>query len=757
MHGNARLAKRVSMTAVAVIVAGVAAVSTGVGVAFAQVPTAVTSAATSVSGTTATLNGTVNPNGDATTYSFEYGTTTAYGLTTPAVGAGSGVAAIAASAAVTGLLPNTTYYFQLMATNANGTQLGGQLTFFTSGTTTVTVNRVSGDERYQTSAAIAEAKYPGGVPGGAVVLATGTDFPDALAGNYLAGQLGAPILLTPASASDPAFNTTLAALSALNASSVYILGGTSAVGADVEAALAAHYTVTRIAGPTRYDTMQLADTQPGMTPSAGVSGGLTAVIATGENFPDALAAGPLAWADKFPIILTDGTQTTLSPQAVAVITALGITHFIVVGGPSSINPAQVTQLSAYGTVDAQFSGVDRTDTAAQFAAYTQSTYAFGKTSVILATGADYPDALSAGAWGGDTQNIYLTETADVLGTPTTDAFTALAGTTSELNIAGGLTAVDQNAETAAQTALGGGSGTLAPTAVTESASAITGTTATLNGLVDPNGSVTTYTFEYGTSTSLGLSSVSQTTLATSGSQSVSVSIGGLSTGTPYYYELVATNANGTTDGQMLSFTAGSGIGPAVSGVSPNAGPIAGGQIVTVSGTNLSGATAVAFGANQATIGSVAAGGNSMTVTVPGGAVGVVDVIVTTPSGSSTATVADEYTYEPTMASAVVTSGTYSGSGSTGTVSVTFTSPVTCPAAGQYSYTNGGSTVTFATCTGSAPSTTWTLAPAPGTVLNAPSSDTVSYTQAGSPSTSNATYATSGVTIFEPSESVPATS
>jgi len=110
-----------------------------------------------------------------------------------------------------------------------------------------------------------------------------------------------------------------------------------------------------------------------------------------------------------------------------------------------------------------------------------------------------------------------------------------------------------------------------------------------------------------------------------------------------------------------------------------------------------------------------------------------------------------------MASAVVTSGTYSGSGSTGTVSVTFTSPVTCPAAGQYSYTNGGSTVTFATCTGSAPSTTWTLAPAPGTVLNAPSSDTVSYTQAGSPSTSNATYATSGVTIFEPSESVPATS
>src|SRR5579884_2906090 len=67
----------------------------------------------------------------------------------------------------------------------------------------VTVNRLAGADRYQTSATIAETKYPSGVPSGNVVLATGLNFPDALAGNYLAGQLGAPILLTTQTTSDP--------------------------------------------------------------------------------------------------------------------------------------------------------------------------------------------------------------------------------------------------------------------------------------------------------------------------------------------------------------------------------------------------------------------------------------------------------------------------------------------------------------------------------------------------------------------------
>ena len=155
----------------------------------------------------------------------------------------------------------------------------------------VTVNRVAGSNRYQTSAMIAEAKYPTGVPGNTVVLATGLNFPDALAGNYLAGQLGAPILLTPQTTTDPAYSTVTTAMGKLLPGpirQVTILGGTSAVGADVASDLQSKgYLVSRIGGATRYDTAQMVDTQSGQTPGKGTSGNPTAILATGENFPDA--------------------------------------------------------------------------------------------------------------------------------------------------------------------------------------------------------------------------------------------------------------------------------------------------------------------------------------------------------------------------------------------------------------------------------------------------------------------------------------
>lgn len=105
-------------------------------------PTVSTTAATSVTATGATLNGTVNPNGSTTNYYFEYGTTTGYGADTTATSAGSGTAAIAVSAVLTGLSRSTTYHFQIVATNTGGTTYGGALSFTTSrgvGTTRVTV------------------------------------------------------------------------------------------------------------------------------------------------------------------------------------------------------------------------------------------------------------------------------------------------------------------------------------------------------------------------------------------------------------------------------------------------------------------------------------------------------------------------------------------------------------------------------------------------------------------------------------------
>jgi hypothetical protein len=98
-------------------------------------PIVTTGAATSVGPTGATLNGTVNPNGHATTDYFQFGTTTAYGLQTSPVGAGSGTANVAVSSQLTALQSATTYHYRLVAVNSRGTTFGSDKTFTTAGAT----------------------------------------------------------------------------------------------------------------------------------------------------------------------------------------------------------------------------------------------------------------------------------------------------------------------------------------------------------------------------------------------------------------------------------------------------------------------------------------------------------------------------------------------------------------------------------------------------------------------------------------------
>jgi hypothetical protein len=86
----------------------------------ASTPAAVTGAATNVTRTSATLNGTVNPNGQQTTYFFQYGRSTAYGSSTPTASAGAGTTATRVSASIGGLARRTTYHFRLVAIDAQG-------------------------------------------------------------------------------------------------------------------------------------------------------------------------------------------------------------------------------------------------------------------------------------------------------------------------------------------------------------------------------------------------------------------------------------------------------------------------------------------------------------------------------------------------------------------------------------------------------------------------------------------------------------
>ena len=120
--------------AMTTIVAGAALTSAAAGPAAAAVskPGASTGAATQVTFQSATLRGAVNPHGAATTYSFQYGATAAYGGTTAPQSAGAGTTAKRVGAPVAGLAPATTYHVRIVATNAAGTTVGADRTLTTS-------------------------------------------------------------------------------------------------------------------------------------------------------------------------------------------------------------------------------------------------------------------------------------------------------------------------------------------------------------------------------------------------------------------------------------------------------------------------------------------------------------------------------------------------------------------------------------------------------------------------------------------------
>ena len=98
-------------------------------------PTVVTGAASSPTQSSARLNGNVTANGLATTWSFEYGTTTRYGTKTPTRSAGKSTRPSSVSIAVTRLRAATTYHYRLVATNSAGTRRGADATFTTTGVT----------------------------------------------------------------------------------------------------------------------------------------------------------------------------------------------------------------------------------------------------------------------------------------------------------------------------------------------------------------------------------------------------------------------------------------------------------------------------------------------------------------------------------------------------------------------------------------------------------------------------------------------
>lgn len=227
-------------------------------------------------------------------------------------------------------------------------------------------NRIAGPNRYATSLAIAQTYFPNAKN---VFVATGTNFPDALAAGPWASVQQAPILLAGSqiTADQQAY------LQKLGSPSITILGGPGAVSEQVEAQLAKFGSVQRISGANRYETAEKIALQFGKANKV--------YLATGTGFADALAGGALAAQEGVPIMLTGpGAQQ----YAVSVAQQLGATATTVLGGPGAIPDEFLAGLPNPNRIY----GANRFETAFQIFAAKPAASAF------LASGVNFPDALS---------------------------------------------------------------------------------------------------------------------------------------------------------------------------------------------------------------------------------------------------------------------------------------------------------------------------------------------------------------------------
>ena len=196
------------------------------------------------------------------------------------------------------------------------------------------VTRIAGADRFATAAAISKASFPSGSK--LVYVATGENYADALSAGAVAARAKAPILLVRAGAVPAPTATELARL---NPDRIVIMGGTGAISAGVAAQLAAHGSVTRMAGADRYTTAVALSRATFADNSVG-----TVYVATGRSFPDGLSAGPVAGLRGGPLLLVPGTSL---PSAVAAeLRRLDPTSIVIVGGPGVVADTVRNQIRA---------------------------------------------------------------------------------------------------------------------------------------------------------------------------------------------------------------------------------------------------------------------------------------------------------------------------------------------------------------------------------------------------------------------------
>ena len=244
--------------------------------------------------------------------------------------------------------------------------------------------RIYGSNRYATSLAIADrlkaaygvSKYK------AVVVATGENYPDALAGGYLAIQKKAPIILIRAKDKDKKAVIAYIKANLEKKGTVYVLGGEPAVPAAWIKDLTAKssgFTVKRLAGKNRYLT------NIAILKEAGVRKGAEILVATGTDFPDALCASAL----NKPLLIV---KTSLSTAQKNYLNTLKGSKFYILGPTSKVSSGVEKALKPYGAVRRVGTSTNVFTRSVQIA----REFAPAPNAVALAYSDKYPDGLCGG-------------------------------------------------------------------------------------------------------------------------------------------------------------------------------------------------------------------------------------------------------------------------------------------------------------------------------------------------------------------------
>jgi len=232
-------------------------------------------------------------------------------------------------------------------------------------------NRFAGVTAEGTAIQISKETFTTGAD--TVILAQVNQFPDALAGAPLAYKLQAPILLSPSSGLTEDIR---AELQRLAPKTIYLLGGTAALSAQIENELRQAYEVKRLYGYTAEGTARA------IAQELGTKG--KAVVASVRYFQDALVISSWAARQGIPILLTE--PQTISADTQTALQELKVTESLVIGGTAVVGAKVMEQLP----FPSRISGITAYDTAAAvLQAYPPTT-----SRVEIATGENYPDALT---------------------------------------------------------------------------------------------------------------------------------------------------------------------------------------------------------------------------------------------------------------------------------------------------------------------------------------------------------------------------